>query len=103
MHKTIWLEALRRHVLAIKIGNFPKGPIKETPRIIKKRTKKNDFKNNIDRKDIIAISMMGATIANDVTPVGVMFKWQILMDSCNSSAFFLSGFILTKFSKKLHK
>src|SRR3989338_11546782 len=101
MHKTIWLDGLRRQVFAKKIGRFPRGFIIDTLRTMKNKTKKKDFRNNIESKDETTTKKIGVSMAKEVAPGVVILRWQISIDSFSSAALLGSGSILTSFSDRL--
>src|SRR3989344_7714090 len=102
MHSTIWFDAFRRQLFAIYSGSFPKGLIREIP-IIKKKIMKNlDWTNRKEINDPSNIIAIGAKNEKEITPEGVMSRWDMLMFSSISFSFFLSGFILSIFSLRPH-
>src|SRR3989338_1517876 len=102
MHSTIWFDAFRRQLFAIYSGSFPKGFISEIPIIKKKIMKNTDCTSRKESNDPANMIAMGAKNEKETAPEGVMSRCDMLMFSSISGSFFLSGFIFSIFSLRLH-
>src|SRR3989338_8950847 len=103
MHKTIWLLALRRQLLAKNSGTLPIGFIDITVPIKNKKTKNIESKiKNASNEPKIA-DTNGIKKEKETAPAGVIPRCVMFIASCKASAFFASGFILSSFSLKLHR
>src|SRR3989338_8074427 len=104
---TIWLLAFIRQVLAIKLGVFCKAGKTSMPATRKKMTKKN-MGGNLNNtgmakltRDPTTMMNNAASMANEVTPEGVTFRWQMSKFFCTSIAFLGSALSLSRCSETL--
>src|SRR3989339_904435 len=102
MHKTIWLLALILMPAAMNSGKLPNGLIINKPAKKKKNTKNIDLNIIYESREPKRISSMGVIIEKETTPVGVTFRWDMLIASCKISSLFLSGLTFNIFSLKEH-
>src|SRR3989344_3838983 len=102
MHSTIWLLAFILHTFARDIGALCKGTTIIAPHMRKNIMKNIEPKRMKLIKEPRSTTIIGHSNANEATPAGVTLRWHILMASSYSGIFSLSGWILSRFSLKLH-
>ena len=76
MHNTIWLLAFILQLFAKNSGSFPNGTITAIPMKKKIMIKKGSCVNRKKSPDPKRMMNIGASIANDTAPLGVMLRWQ---------------------------